>query len=481
MTAANGHWLNRTPSGPAAPGGGGQPGLDQPWFMRLPEQQAPAPAPAPAVPDADPHPHAHLVVREVVQAVVDRLDPDADRDQAGALISAEVARRIEEGLLPDGLVPTADQQRRLVAAVLDELFGLGPLQPLLKDPAVENIDINGCDQVWVDYSDGRREPGPAVAATDDELVEKIRLWSRQGNTARELSVAQPLLNVALPELDGARLSAAMSVTPRPCASIRCHRLVDIDLLDLMNRGTIDLSLYGLLHAAVLARKNIIVTGGTSSGKTTFIRALSACIDPTERIATLESDFELFLHKLPARHRDVVPFEARLANSEGAGAITLAAMIPQVLRFNPRRIIVGEVRSDEIIPMLEAMQSGHEGSFCTLHSNSGEESFNRMVLLALRGGLNMPIHAIHLMVGMAVDLIVHLRRSTTGRYVSEVLEVMAPADTDRPAVNYLYVPRPGDGRAVPKTTPQMLGDLTAAGFDADLLAHRDGLWDRSRRA
>lgn len=445
----------------------------QPWFARLPELPLTRQS-APEVPQHNDE-AAHATVRDIVRAIVDRLDPDSGREQARDLVEAEVARRISEGLT-DGLVPSMAMQERLADAVLDELFGLGPLQPLLHDPLVENIDVNGCDQVWIDYADGRREAGPPVAATDEEFVEKLRLWSRQGNTARELSVAQPLLNVALPELDGARLSAAISVTPRPYASIRCHRMVDVDLYGLQERGTIDAGLHHLFAAAVRARKNIVVTGGTSSGKTTFVRALASCIDSTERIATLESDFELFLHKLPHRHRDVVPLEARHANSEGRGAITLAQLIPQVLRFNPRRIIVGEVRGDEIIPMLEAMQSGHEGSFCTIHSNSGEETFSRMLILAMRGGLTMPTHAIHLMVGMSVDLIVHLRRDAVGRFVSEVLEVMPPADTERPAVNRIYRPGP-DGRAVPDVTPQCLPDLVAAGFNPDMLAYRAGLWQR----
>lgn len=474
MTGQSSVWPPQRP-GSAAPSADGRATSRHPWFLPLPP-----PARLLQTTTDQPQPTdeaAHATVRDILATIVDRLNPDADREQARSLVEAEVARRLAEGLT-DGLLPTVATQQRLVTTILNELFGLGALQPLLHDPQVENIDVNGCDQVWVDYADGRRERGPAVAATDEELIEKVRLWSRQGNTAREFSVAQPLLNTALQELDGARLSAAMSVTPRPYVSIRCHRMVDIDLETLLERGTIDIGLQLLLTAAVRARKNIIVTGGTSSGKTTFVRALASCIDPAERIATLETDFELFLHQMPGRHRDVVAFEARQANSEGEGAVTLARLIPQVLRHNPRRIIVGEVRSDEILPMLEAMQSGHEGSLCTLHANSGEEAFGRMLILALRGGLTIPTHAVHLMVGMSVDLIVHLRRAADGRrYVSEVLEVMPPADTERPAVNYIYTPG-RDGRAVPATTPQCLPDLAAAGFDAAVLAHRGGLWQQA---
>src|SRR5262249_51269523 len=143
-----------------------------------------------------------------------------------------------------------------------------------------------------------------------------------------------------------------------------------------------------LTALVTARKNIIVTGGTDAGKTTLLRGLAAAIDPGERIATLESEYELYLDRLPDQHHDIVALEARQANSEGAGEITLHDLIPQALRLHPVRIIVGEVREQEIRPMLEAMNSGHEGSMTTIHANSAEEVFSRILFLAQRGQLVM---------------------------------------------------------------------------------------------
>ena len=185
----------------------------------------------------------------------------------------------------------------------------------------------------------------------------------------------------------------------------------------------------------------------------MLRALASEIPPGERVATLESEYELYLHEL-AQHPDVIAFEARQANSEGAGEISLHDLIAHALRHNPRRILVGEVRRDEIMPMLEAMNSGQEGSMCTLHANSPAEAFDRILILGLRGGLALAERAIHILVGMAVDLIVHMRQGFDGtrtvRYVSEIFEVMPPGDTDRPAVNRLFLPdsqtRPGRGRA-----------------------------------
>jgi len=253
----------------------------------------------------------------------------------------------------------------------------------------------------------------------------------------------------------------------------------------MELGTIDATLAAFLAAAVKSRCNIIVTGGVNAGKTTLLRALAGEIPPGERVATLESEYELYLHEL-AQHPDVIAFEAREANSEGAGGISLHDLIAHALRHNPRRILVGEVRRGEIMPMLEAMNSGQDGSMCTLHANSPTEAFDRILILGLRGGLALAERAIHILVGMAVDLMVHVRRGYDGtrtvRYVSEILEVMPPGDTERPAVNRLFLPDPQTGRAAAAHSPSagMLAKLAAAGFDPGLFGqHRSsqGTWSR----
>lgn len=356
----------------------------------------------------------------------------------------------------------------LTRAVYDRRYGFGPLTGYLADPRVEEVDVNGFDQVWITYVTGERVAAPPVAPSDDALMTMIRTWAaRGGQTARDFSAASPLLNVALTA--GPRLTATMSVTPRPCLSLRRHGQRDITLGGLAGLGTIDDELAAFLAAAVRCRFNIIITGGVSAGKTTLLRALAAEIPPGERIATLESEYELYLHQL-GRHPDVIAFEAREANSEGAGEIGLHQLIAHALRHNPRRIIVGEVRRGEIMPMLEAMNSGQEGSMCTMHANSPEEAFDRILILALRGGLALAERAIHILVGMAVDLIVHVRRGYDGtrtiRYVSEILEVMPPGDTERPAVNRLYLPGPGGHAAAAHSPSQgMLARLAAEGYGA----------------
>jgi len=412
-------------------------------------------------------------IAEITEAIAAQLDDGASTADVMPAIR-ETARRWLERQVRAGQLPAAAGAALddLARAVHDQRYELGPVTEYLRDPQVENIDINGCGQVWVTYATGEKVAGPPVAASDDSLIAMIRTWAtRGGRTARDFSAAAPLVNVALS--GGARMTATMSVTPRPCVSLRRHGQMGVTLDQLVQLGTIDTELAAFLSAAVRARCNIIITGSVDAGKTTLLRALAAEIPPSERIATLESEYELYLHELAA-HPDVIAFEAREANSEGAGGISLHDLIAHVLRHNPRRILVGEVRRGEIMPMLEAMNSGQDGSMCTMHANSPSEAFDRILILGLRGGLALAERAIHILVGMAVDLIVHIRRGYDGtrtvRYVSEVLEVMPPGDTERPAVNHLFLPDSRTGRAVAAHTAssELLGSLAAVGFDPSTL-------------
>ncbi|WP_395110235.1 CpaF family protein [Actinomadura sp. SCN-SB] len=373
----------------------------------------------------------------------------------------------------------ADEHARLVRAVMDERFGFGAVQPLLADPDVEEIDINGPHQVWVHYAGGRKEQGPPVADSDDELADKVRRWAgRVPGSAREFSSARPLLNVALDV--GVRMAATMSVTTRTHVSIRRQRLMDVTLDELVGRGSIDEVLQQFLAAAVRARLDILVTGGVAAGKTTFLRALCSEFDPSERIITLESERELYLDHLD-RHADVVSYEAREANQEGIGAITLVDLIPQVLRMNPDRILVGEVRHAEMLALLQAIDNGLEGSLTTLHANAGSEVFGRILTLCAYAEHHPEPADLFRLIGRAVDLVVHLRRdrATGHRYVSEVLEVLEPADSHEPAINRIFVPSP-EGRAVPTgVTPKAAEELEAAGFDRRLLSAGPRPWAAAR--
>jgi Flp pilus assembly CpaF family ATPase len=433
-----------------------------------PEQQPPAPVRAGLT-----DPRLIRGVTEITAMIAAQLADGASAAEVMPVIRETAQRWLERqvrgGLLPASAGGALDD---LATAVHDQRYELGPVTAYLRDPQVENIDINGCNHVWITYANGERVAGPPVATSDDALVSMIRTWAtRGGQTARDFSAAAPLVNIAL--TGSARLTATMSVTPRPCVSLRRHGQIDVTLDRLVELGTMDATLAAFLAAAVRSRCNIIITGGVNAGKTTLLRALAGEIPPGERIATLESEYELYLHEV-ARHPDVIAFEAREANSEGVGGISLHDLIAHALRHNPSRILVGEVRRDEIMPMLEAMNSGQDGSMCTMHANSPTEAFDRILILGLRGGLALAERAIHILVGMAVDLIVHVRRGYDGtrtvRYVSEILEVMPPGDTERPAVNRLFLPEPMTGRAIVAHTPSatLLGKLTPAGFVPGML-------------
>jgi Flp pilus assembly CpaF family ATPase len=411
-------------------------------------------------------------VPEILPTIADLLPDRAARPEVMPLIRDAVRGWVQRQVRLGMSVPNPADLEALAGAVYDHRYGLGPLAAYLRDPEVENVDINGYDRVWVTYATGERVAAAPIAASDEALASMIRTWAtRGGQTARDFSAASPLVNVALE--GGARMTATMAVTPRPCLSLRRHGQLEVTLPGLVKLGTLDQVTAAFLGAAVRSRCNIIVAGGVNAGKTTLLRALASEIGPGERIATLESEYELYLHDRE-QHPDVIAFEAREANSEGAGSISLHDLIAHALRHNPQRIIVGEVRRDEIMPMLEAMNSGQEGSMCSVHANSPAEVFDRILILGLRGGLALAERAIHILVGMAVDLIVQVRKRYDGqrtvRYVTEILEVMPPGDTDRPTINRLFLPSGAGGRAIAAHTPSpaMLARLETAGFDARML-------------
>jgi Flp pilus assembly CpaF family ATPase len=300
---------------------------------------------------------------------------------------------------------TGDEQL-LAQTVLDALFGMGRMQALIDDAAIENIDVNGCDRVWVTFADGSKQLMPPVADSDQELVELIRsAASRFGLSERRFDLARPELDLRLP--DGSRLSALMAVTHRPVVSIRRHRFSDLSLADLLSLGTVDADLASFLRAAVRARKNIVVSGAMNSGKTTLLRALAAEISPRERIVTIEQAFELGLDASPARHPDMVALEARPANLEGVGLISVADLVRRALRMNADRVVVGEVLGDEVLPMLNAMSQGRSGSMCTIHADSSAGVFRRIASYAVQAQERLPLEASNLLIAGAIHFVVHL--------------------------------------------------------------------------
>src|ERR1700742_4053411 len=390
-----------------------------------------------------------------------------ERQFARALIS-QVLEEYARGEITAGRPPlNAQDEEELAEAIHAALFGVGRLQPLLEDQQIENIDINGCDRVFLGYADGREVMAQPVAESDEELVELIQvLAAYSGLSSRPFDTANPQLDLRLP--DGSRLSAVMDVTMRPAISIRRARMGKVFLADLVGNGTISPDVGSFLAAAVAARKNIMIAGATNAGKTTLLRALANQIPVTERLITVERALELGLDHFPELHPNVVAFEERLPNMEGHGAITLAELVRRSLRMNPSRVIVGEVLGDEIVTMLNAMTQGNDGSLSTIHANSSLEVFNRIATYAIQSQERLPIEATHMLIAGSLDFVVFLRKDNAyaaGGRLSRVVEsVREVTGVDgRVLVSEAVSPGP-DGTAVPHAPVSCLPDLLPYGYD-----------------
>ena len=375
-------------------------------------------------------------------------------------------REISEGRVPQ----TAEEEEATAAAVHAALFGVGRLQPLLEDPDVENIDINGHDQVYVSYSDGREVLHDPVADSDDDLVELVQvLAANVGLSSRPFDAANPQLDLRLP--DGSRMSAVMGVCQRPAISIRRSRLGKVFLDDLVGTATMSPELAAFLRAAVKARKNLMIAGATNSGKTTLLRALANEIPSSERLVTVERALELGLDQFPELHPNVVSFEERLPNSEGLGAVTMAELVRRSLRMNPSRVIVGEVLGDEIVTMLNAMSQGNDGSLSTIHANSSMEVFNRISTYALQAREHLPLEATQMLIAGAINFVVFVRKRNdyeAGGELSRVVESVREVTgiDGRVLSSEVFAPGP-DGRAFAHAPVECVDDLVAAGWEPSM--------------
>ena len=333
--------------------------------------------------------------------------------------------------------------------------GLGPLEPLLADPAVDEVMVNGGGRVYVER-DGRLEPADASFAGTAELMHAIeRILAPLG---RRVDEASPLCDARLP--DGSRVNVVIPplAVDGPCLTIRRFRRGGFSLADLVSSGTLPEPLADHLAAAVERRATILVSGGTGCGKTTTLGALSGAIPAEERIVTIEDAAELRL-----RQPHVVRLEARPPNVEGRGEVTIRQLVRNALRMRPDRIVVGEVRGAEALDMLMALNTGHDGSLSTVHANSPEEALRRIEVLALMAGVGLPHAAVREQVADAFDLVVHQARRPGGeRRVTSVAEVVrVPAARARASCSSFAASAPSGASPRARERPALLAFAAGA--------------------
>jgi pilus assembly protein CpaF len=330
------------------------------------------------------------------------------------------ARRAVASLIQDIIgsqkVPlNASEKGRVENDLLDEVFGLGPLEPLLKDPSISDILVNNRNVVYVERR-GILERTSAKFRDDGHLMQVIdRIVSRVG---RRVDESSPMVDARLP--DGSRVNAIIPplALDGPCMSIRRFGSGPVSSDTLVKLKSISAEMMQILAAAVKARISILISGGTGAGKTTFLNILSSFIPETERIVTIEDAAELQL-----KHEDVVRLETRPPNVEGLGGVRQRQLLINSLRMRPDRIIIGEVRGDEAFDMLQAMNTGHEGSMTTIHANTSRDALSRLESMVAMAKVNMPERSVRQQIGSAISVVVQVSRMSDGsRKVINISEI-----------------------------------------------------------
>ncbi|MFM8815755.1 MAG: CpaF family protein [Actinomycetes bacterium] len=338
-------------------------------------------------------------------------------------VSAMECARLSASRRQEGLPALTDiEEQLLTSRAIDQVLGMGLLQQTLDDPEVSDIHVRGNSPIWVKLRSGTRECRSSIVDRDDELIDLIRRTAvRMGRSERRFDAGSPELNLQLP--DGSRLFATMDISSRPSLVIRKHQFEISSLEDLETRGMMSHGITELFRAMVRSRRNVIIAGGTGSGKTTLMRALINEVPPEERIVTIEDAYELGLERFEHLHPDHDSLQSRPANIEGQGEITLADLTKMALRMDPDRVIVGEVRGAEAFPMLMAMSQGNNGSMCTLHADSTRSVFPKLAAYMSMSSTSLPIETTNLLIASSVHFVVHIAVVRGQRRVSSIREVV----------------------------------------------------------
>jgi pilus assembly protein CpaF len=405
-------------------------------------------------------PFAQLKTR-IHRAVIDKLGFQL----FGAAIDDDftdvVREAVERELTADRTPLTREERGRLIKEIVDDIVGYGPLEPLLEDDSISEVMVNGYDRLYVERG-GRLEATEAAFLDDAHLMRIIeKIVSQVG---RRIDESAPMVDARLP--DGSRVNAIIPPLSLrgPALTIRKFARDQFAIGDLVRFGTLTDRAAGFLASCVRGKLNILISGGTGTGKTTTLNAVSAFIPNEERIVTIEDAAELQLQQ-----EHVVTLESRPANIEGKGEVRIRELVRNALRMRPDRIVVGEVRGAETLDMLQAMNTGHEGSLTTIHANSPRDALSRIETLVLTAGVELPVRAIREQISSAFDLIVHLTRLVDGtRRVSHVTEVLR-MESEVITLQDIFVARPPDEGGQAPGPVVLLSPLSYCGLKPHFLA------------
>ena len=360
------------------------------------------------------------IKKEIHTHIIDEMPDDLQKVISQSSADQKELRRLVEGMCADAIkdnpfaIPLDDRER-LVEELISEILGLGPIEPLLKDPSVTEVMVNGPDSIYIERK-GRLQKTDVRFRNTEHLMHIIdRIVTAVG---RRVDESSPMVDARL--ADGSRVNVIippLSLTG-PCVTIRKFSKDVLTVDKMIEFGSFDQRMAEFLEDCVKGRLNIVVSGGTGSGKTTLLNVLSSYVPATERIVTLEDSAELQL-----KQDHVVTLETRPPNIEGEGEVTMRDLVRNALRMRPDRIIVGECRTGEALDMLQAMNTGHDGSMTTAHANSARDALSRLETMVLMSGMELPLRAIRSQIASAVDIIVQIARLRDGsRKIINIAEV-----------------------------------------------------------
>jgi pilus assembly protein CpaF len=404
-------------------------------------------------------PYAELKTR-VHHACIAKLGPELFTAETTSDLSERVLRAVTEQLALDRTPLTRDERRQLVREITDDILGYGPLEPLLRDDSITEVMVNGADRIYIERN-GKIEKAGTTFVDDAHLLRIIdKIVSQVG---RRVDEASPMVDARLP--DGSRVNAIIPPLSLrgPTLTIRKFSRDPYTMDDLINFGSLTPKAAHFLAACVQGKLNMLISGGTGTGKTTTLNALSAYVPGDERIVTIEDAAELQLQQ-----EHVITLEARPANIEGQGEVKIRELVRNALRMRPDRIIVGEVRGAETLDMLQAMNTGHEGSLTTIHANSPRDALARLETLVLTAGVDLPLRAIREQVASAFDVLVQITRLVDGsRRISHVTEVLR-MESDVITLQDIFLARPPDEESANAQVTRLLSPLSCTGLKPHFL-------------